>query len=129
MVMGKKRPMNNVRKTMRIATWNVRTLYKSGMLVSVTREMCRSWESQRQEWQWLLHATVYPGGDQHQSGFGVILASHIVDNMLAYNPVCRQDNFRLKATPFNISFIYVYAPTAAATDAEMEEFSDGILVS
>ncbi|CAH1258964.1 Hypp2118 [Branchiostoma lanceolatum] len=126
----------NLRSTIRAATWNVRTLYKAGMLDNVAREMERCNISvlgvAETHWTGTGYFTttggelvVYSGGDIHRRGVAVLLSKVAARSMLAYKAVSdRLLYVRIMASPFNLSFVQVYAPTADAQDEDVEAFYD-----
>jgi len=54
---------------------------------------------------------IYSGGDTHSAGVALVLSKQLKPNLL-----------RIKAKPFNVSLLQVYAPTLAASDEETDEF-------
>ena len=85
----------NLRKEMRLATWNVRTLYQSGKLANVLHEMNRCnidvfglaetrWDGQGCFKTSTDETFVYSGGSEHQRGVGIILSKKAKACMLSY---------------------------------------------
>jgi len=126
---------NKLREDVRIGTWNVRTLLKTGSLELLTREMdrCRIQLLGISETRWTGKGhfntseghTVYFSGNNKggQKGVAFIANQHIAKRVLGYNPINdRLISMRLQAKPINITIIQVYAPTTSATDDVIEEF-------
>ena len=128
----------NLRNRERIGTWNVRTLYQTEKLANVIQEMNRCGISAlgiaETHWTGKGHFTtasgelvIFSGSQDHRAGVGVILSKSISNSMVAYRAISDRVLYvRIRAAPFNISFIEVYAPTTEATDEEVEEFYDQI---
>ena len=126
---------NTLRSTvLRIELWNVRTLCQAGKLDNVIHEM------NRVNLQWLGLCEVrwpgtgdcnkdgkcifYPGGanNQHQHGVALVLDRLFAEAGILFWP--RSDRVllvKIKACPFSINIIVVYAPRAEAEDREIEE--------
>ena len=63
----------------------------------------------------------YPGGDNHERGVGILLNKTVANSVIGFWPVSgRIALVKLKAKPFNINIIQVYAPTSASTEEELE---------
>ena len=123
----------NIRKVSRIATWNVRTLFQAGKLDNVLIEMDRMhinclglcevrWpnagEFRKEEKQ-----IFYSGGEQHHRGVGLILDKHFSKSVLSFWP--KNDRMllvKLKASPFIVNILVIYAPTAEAEEEEINKF-------
>ena len=70
---------------------------------------------------------IFSGSQDHRAEAGVILSKSISNSMAAYRAISDRILYvRIRAAPFNISFIEVYAPTIEATDEEVEDFHDQI---
>jgi Reverse transcriptase (RNA-dependent DNA polymerase) len=127
----------NLRKQLRIGTWNVRTLNRTGQIELLALE------AERLSMDVLgLAETNMTGkgiteldggqilivsGQERIStrGVGVWLSKRAASAMLGYNPISeRIMTVRLQATPFNLTFIECYAPTNSATDEDKEWFYD-----
>ena len=126
----------NLRSKARIGTWNVRTLYQTGKLVNVIQEMNRCGISAlgiaETHWTGKGHFTtatgelvIFSGSQDHRAGVGVTLSKSVSNSMIAYRAISDRVLYvRIRAAPFNISLIEVYAPTTEATDEKVEEFYD-----
>ena len=128
----------NLRSRERMETGNVRTLYQTGKLTNVIQEMNRCGISilgiAETHWTGKGHVTtasgelvIYSGSQDHRAGVGMILSKSVSNSMVAYRAISDRVLYvRIRATPFNVSFIEVYVPTTEATDEGMEEFYDQI---
>ena len=108
-----------------IGTWNVRSLYKTGGLAQLIREM-RNYDLQIlgiSEMRWtgggmmssegvtVLHS----GGLKHEREVGVLLNGEASGSLLGWEAVSdRILTVRLQARFFNTTIIQVYAPTNTA---------------
>ena len=119
--------------TMRIATWNVRTLYQAGKLANVMMEMKRMKINMLGlcETRWMGtgcfetegHKVIYSGGDKHVKGVGIILNKEISNCILGYWTVSERILLiKLRGQPFNLSIIQVYAPTAESSEEDIDDF-------
>ena len=120
------------RQPLIIGTWNFMTLYAMRKLDNATKEakymhiyiLClseirwtRSGKIQKEE-----HTIIYPGGDNHTRGVGIIINKNINKAVLGYWPESdRIIMMKIQGNPFNIAIVHVYAPTSASTDDEIEE--------
>ena len=58
-------------------------------------------------------------------GVGILLCKNVANSVIGFWPVSNRIALvKLKAKPFNINIIQVYAPTSAST--EEEEFYEGL---
>ena len=61
--------------------------------------------------------------DKHEYGVGFLVHKDIVDAVLECRPVSRRlISIRLRAAPFNITIIQVYAPTSGHDNSEVDRF-------
>ncbi|XP_069980154.1 craniofacial development protein 2-like [Penaeus vannamei] len=120
------------RKPIRISIWNVRTLFKKGLLDNVLREMGRLdiGVLGLYEVRWKEAGTfrkndstvIYSGGNKHQRGVGMILYKQTSKSLLWHWALSdRVILVKIKGNPFNISIIQAYAPTSDADD-EIDSF-------
>ena len=128
----------NLRNKERIGTWDVQTLYKTQKLANVIQEMNRCSISildiAETHWTGKGHFTtasgelvIYFGSHEHRAGVGMILSKSISNSMASYRVINDRVLYvRIRATPFNISFVEAYGPIAEAIDEEMGEFYDQI---
>lgn len=121
----------------RIATWNVRTLFRAGRLDNVVQEMDRlrinvlGLSEVRWTGAGMLRrencTVIYSGGQKHEKGVAVILDKHTSKCTLGYWALSdRVILVKLKGNPFNVSIIQVYAPTSDADDEEVEKFYETV---
>ena len=124
---------------LRIATWNVRTLYQLGRLENVEREMRRLTVDIMgiSEVRWTGAGSVeledggrliYSGGEAHRHGVGVMLSRSVASSLAGYYAVSERVLLvRLKGKPFDICLIQVYAPTSDYELDIVEEFYRDIM--
>lgn len=119
----------------RIATWNVKTLFKAGQLATVALEMERlevdilglsevRWPDagQHSQEKFIMYYSGCNNGE-HKNGVGIMIKKEMrqyVTNFVPYND--RMMLIQLNAHPLNINLIQIYAPTSNSTDNEIEEF-------
>ena len=61
--------------------------------------------------------------DRHEYGVGFLVHKDVVDVVLGCRPVSsRLISIRVRAAPFNITIIQVYAPTSGHDDSEVDHF-------
>ena len=126
-----------IRNNTVIGTWNVRTLSATGKLYERVHELKRyQWQIIGiSEMRWKDngelrtedgHKVYYSGPtDKHEHGVGFIINNMITNTGMGCQAVSsRIITIRMKATPFNVTIIQVYAPTTDYTDEEVEEFYD-----
>lgn len=123
--------------TLRIGTWNVRTLHRTGRYENLKREF----EAMKldilgiAEMRWTddgivrdeEHVTIYSGGEQHTHGVGIMMKKEIAKCMLGYWPISdRIIMMKVKGSPFNINIVQVYAPTSDHPDEDIEQLYEKI---
>ena len=125
--------MIHARSNTIIGTWNVRTLKNTGKLKELERELTRhNWnilglcksrllkagEKSMQEG----HRLYWSGlEDTHEQGVGFIVHMNTVNCVTTCCPISsRLITIRLRASPFNITIIQVYAPTSNYSDDAVE---------
>ena len=125
--------MNGCGKLLRIATWNVRTLYQAGKLDNCLLEMkrlnvdilgiaeCRwaeSGEINKHEYK-----MYFSGKDKHSNGVAIILKKRWAKAVQGFIPKSdRVMLLKLEGKPFDVVIIQVYAPTQDYSDRELEAF-------
>ena len=123
------------REDITIATWNVRTLRAAGKVEELLHEMYR--------YKWSIlglckmrlkksgeiptdggHRMYFSGKeDKHEQGVGFLVHKDIVKSVIGCRPISsRFMTVRLRASPFNITIIQVYAPTSRYDDSDVDEF-------
>ena len=70
------------------------------------------------------HNVYFSGAeDRHEYGVGFLVHKDVVDAVLGCRPVSsRLISIRLRAAPFNITIIQVYAPTTGHDNSEVDHF-------
>ena len=123
------------REDITIATWNVRILRAAGKVEKLLHEKDRyKWSSLGLCEMRLKKSGEIPrdGGhrvyfsgkeDKHELGVGFLVLKDIVKSVIGCRPnSSRLMTVRLRASPFNITIIQVYAPTSSYYDSEVGEF-------
>jgi len=121
------------REILKIATWNVRTMFQKGKLENVKNEAERNQINilGMSEIRWTgtgklstdNYTLMYSGSDKHERGVGLLIDHSTAKSILGYWPMSdRILLVKLKGQPFDISIIQVYAPTSEASDNEIEDF-------
>ena len=122
---------------LRIGTWNVRTLYKAGKLDNLIKEAKQMKMDIMgiAETRWIEegyikkddYILIYSGGTQHVHGVGILLKSDLEKNIQGYWSVSdRVILLKIRAKPFDMVLIQVYAPTAEASEEEIETFYEDL---
>ena len=126
----------NTKKTpLRLATWNVRTLYQCGKLNNVKLEMerlninvlgiCEIRWKESGEFESDGFRMIYSGGDRHERGVGVMLDKEKSRSVMGWWALSdRVLLVKLKGSPFDLSIIQVYAPTSDSSEEEIHKFYD-----
>ena len=122
-----------------VGTWNVRTLTADGKLEELAHEMDQyhwnilgiselRWKGFGETSTDIGHKLYFSGKeDKHQQGVGFLVHKDITDTVMGCRPVSsRLITIRMRATPFNITIIQVYAPTSTYEDSEVEDFYDQV---
>ena len=125
--------LNGSGASLKLGTWNVRTLHQAGKLQNCIMEM----EDHKvdamglAEVRWLEsgkiekegHHLFYSGGDKHEHGVGVLIHKKHVRAVMGYWPISdRVIVVKMEGRPFNVVLIQVYAPTTQHSDEEIERF-------
>ena len=123
------------RENISVGTWNVRTLRPAGKLEQLTHAMSRYhwnimglWEMGWKNFGEMPtddgHKVYFSGEeDRHEYGVGFLVHKEVVDAVLGCRPVSsRLISVRVRAAPFNITIIQVYAPTSGHDDSEVDHF-------
>lgn len=116
-------------------TWNVRTLYKTGALLSVISQIQKYNISVTavQETRWhgsgisdmKKHTVLYSGKNKgrHEYGVAFIVGPRFKNNILDYQAINeRMCVMRLKMKFYNVAMINIYAPTEETESNEKDEF-------
>ena len=130
-------PLTNIRarNNISIGTWNVRTLRPDGKMEELTHEIQRykwnilglcevRWKNRGEITTLEGHKFYYSGKeDKHEQGVGFLVQKDIANTVMGCQPISsRLITIRLRASPFNISIVQVYAPTSDYEDEEVEDF-------
>ena len=121
------------KEILKIATWNVRTLYQKGKLVNVQREQKRlkidilGLSEVRWKGAGKINdegtTFIYAGGDSHSRGVGLVLSKDVARALIGYWAISdRILVAKLQGRPFNICIIQVYAPTTECSEQDIEVF-------
>lgn len=130
--------MNAVKQTNRrpikLGTWNVRGLLKTGKLHIVENEM-RNYNLallglSETHWKGSGHFSTGSGNtvyfsskNESKNGVAFLVPRTINDRVAGYNPISdRIIGIKIRASPCNINVLQVYAPTADSSEQEIEEF-------
>ena len=111
------------RENISVGTWNVRTLRPAGKLEQLTYAMSRyHWNIVGlYEMRWKRFGEM--STDDGHKFIGFLVHKDVVDAVLGNRPVSsRLISIRLRAAPFNIAIIQVYAPTSGRNDSEVDYF-------
>lgn len=118
---------NIIKNQLRIATWNVRSLYAAGKLDNMIQEARRlkmnilgiselRWPGSglcRHEHGTLYYSGRDPQDRNHWNGVGVFVSANYVRYVKNFIPISdRIMLLQMQSQPFNVSIIQVYAPTA-----------------
>ena len=134
-ITGVPKKIIRARSNITIGNWNVRTLKDVGKLEELQHEMKRyDWnilglcesrllkagEKSMQEG----HRLFWSGQDNiHEQGVGLLVHKNTVNCVIDCCPISnRLITIRLRAKPFNITIIQVYAPTSAYSNEDVEVF-------
>ena len=125
------------RDNITVDTWNTRTLRTAGELQELTHEMDRYiWNIlglYEIRWKNFGETTTEEGRkvffsgkeDKHEHGVGFLVHKDIVNTVMGCRPVSsRLITIRLRAIPFNIIIVQVYAQMSDYDDNEIEELYD-----
>ena len=123
------------REDITIVTWNVRTLRAADKVEELLHEMDRYKLSifGLCEMRWKTSREIPTDGghnmyfsrkeDKHEQGVGFLVHQDIVKSVIGCRPILsRLMTVRLRASPFKITIIQVYAPTSSYDDSEVDEF-------
>ena len=123
--------LKEVRGSLKIGTWNVRTLFQQGKLENLIKEaedlkvdilgICEHRWTEDGVVKRDSHTLIYSGGKLHEYGVGVLLTTRMTKYVMGTWPVSNRNLLvKLTCQPFNISLIQTYAPTGQHTEEEVE---------
>ncbi|XP_037787450.1 craniofacial development protein 2-like [Penaeus monodon] len=122
-----------MKQSLKIGTWNVRTLFQSGKLDNVKLEMtrlkvnvlgiCETRWTGSGEFNNDSFKVLYTGGVKHERGVALILDRENAKSLLGWWALSdRVMMIKLKGKQIDLSIIQVYAPTTASSAEEIDEF-------
>lgn len=125
------------KNSLKIETWNVRTMFQKGKLDNIKNEMERMKVNALglSEVRWLGAGSfttdnfllLYSGGDKHERGVGMLLDKETSKSLQGFWTVSdRVLLVKLYGKPFNISLIQGYAPTAHYDDNATTSFYEDL---
>ena len=123
----------NNRKSIRVGTWNVRTLAQDGKFEEVEKEMQRMNLNilGLSETRWTGAGKMdsenlvfyYSGGDRRERGVGIMINKTVSKSILGSWAVSdRVIMVKMRGHPFNVNIIQIYAPTQESTEEEVDDF-------
>ncbi|NSM56165.1 hypothetical protein HET73_00315 [Wolbachia endosymbiont of Atemnus politus] len=124
-------------QVLKVATWNVRTLFQPGKLDNLVEEL-HSMDidiAGISEVRWTECGKItrkgyeffYSGGDRHERGVGIAMKKKVAQCLLGWWPIDdRMILAKIAAKPFNLAILQVYAPTSDHDDDEIELFYEKI---
>ena len=119
------------RDNITIGTWNVRTMRQAGKLKELTYEMDRyrwnilglwevRWKNFGETTTEERHELYY--SVKHGNGIGFLVHKYIMESVMGCRPISsRLISIRLRADPFNVTVIQVYATTTDYSDDQIED--------
>lgn len=126
-------------ETVKVTTWNVKTMYQGGKIHNTIQEMDRMGIDILgvSEMRWPNTGDIYISGHRvlysgradgmHEQGVGVILSAELARCLKSFTPIsARIMLLQLSGSPIDINIIQVYAPTMDKEDEKIEEFYDSI---
>lgn len=120
------------------ATWNVRTLVDLDRLEEVIQDMENlkigilglsemRWKGSGDSMSVQGYKIIYSGGDKHEKGVGFIIGPEKARAVKGYWAISdRIILVKIRATPVDINFIQVYAPTSTSSEEDIEDFYSGL---
>ena len=124
-----------LRKQIKVGTWNVRSMIQTGKLQEFEMEMERMkidicgvaeirWNGQGHFTTANGHKMMFSGPiTQGKNGVGIWVNKRIANSILGYEPVNeRIISVKIRVKPRNVTVVQVYAPTTAGEEEEIEAF-------
>ena len=133
-------PLLNSRKPIRLATWNIRTMFETGRTTQVAREMKRynicllglsetRWLQAGQQklasGETLLYSGHSEEGAIHSEGVGLMMSPEAQRALIGWEPVNSRiitAKFATKKKKIKLNVIQCYAPTNDAEEEKKEDF-------
>ena len=130
------RPLMHPKHTMKIGNWNVRTLYKSGNIIQVAREMTSRnidimgisethWVGQGKIQLAEGETIIYSGreDDIHREGVGILMSKKAAKALIDWTPISeRIIKARYHSKHIKLTIVHIYAPTEDADEQTKNEF-------
>ena len=124
------------KEVLKVGNWNVRTLYRSGNLAQVAREMTRRgiditgisethWVGQGKVQLAGGHTIIYSGRDDnnHREGVGILMAKRATEALIDWTPISKRIiKARFYSQHIKLTLVHVYAPTEDADDQTKDDF-------
>ena len=134
--LGLNRPPLHPKNTLRIGNWNVRTLYASGSISLLAREMRKRrinimgisethWTGQGKMELAEGETIIYSGrdDDNHRQGVGILMSKTAARALIDWTPVNeRIIQARYHSKHIKLTIIHIYAPTEDADEQVKDEF-------
>ncbi len=126
--------------TLKMGTWNVRTLYQAGKSINVANEMARykldilgltevRWDNFGECCLQTGHKLLYSGhktqAPLHTQGVGLLLTKEAQRSLLSWEPHSSrlmEATFKTQQKKINLRVVVCYAPTNNASDEEKDQF-------
>ena len=112
--------------TIRIATWNLITLFLTGQLENLKREMqtldidilgvCETRWTGNERFNSDDIVMLYSGGETHSNGVGIIMKKEFAKSIIGCWISDRVMEIKLKSTLVNINIIEAHAPTSTLAE-------------
>ena len=125
-------------KSLRIASWNVRTMYEAGKSSQVSQEMRRyrlhilgvsetHWIQSGQKQLSSGELVLYSGREdkRHAEGVGIILSKYAQKSLRGWEPHGERiimASFTTRSKSINMKVVQIYAPTNDASDENKDAF-------
>ncbi|GFO22294.1 craniofacial development protein 2-like [Plakobranchus ocellatus] len=122
-----------ISESLKIDTWNVRTMLQKGKLDNIKREMDRLKINimgiSQVRWKGAgvinsdSHKLIYSGRNDHERGVGFILDRQTSLSLKGYWAISdRVVLIKLEGKPLDLDIIQIYAPTSTSTEEDIDAF-------
>ena len=130
------KPLIHPKYTMKIGTWNIRTLYRSGNIAQVAREMKRRGIDVMgiSETHWMGQGTMQLADgetiiysrrddDNHREGVCMLMSKHATASLMEWTPISeRVIQARFYSKYIKLTLFHIYAPTEDTAEQIKDEF-------